>query len=173
METILTAEQFLRNYKDKIGLRSQSSPLGSEGAEKEAMIEFAKMHVEADLKEVSDKAKNNCKDCSKSLEDCSCIEDVVNVKNGQKQHLIDIMKDDEELGMYEEETAEEAAQSYAKTVSQNHTSHMLGFLNGAKWAQENRYSEEEVLRIITSFKDYLSFGDEVDEIKWFEQFKNK
>lgn len=39
--------------------------------------------------------------------------------------------------------------------------------------QERSYSDEEVLKIITSCKEYLSFGDEFDEIKWFEQFKKK
>lgn len=44
------------------------------------------------------------------------------------------------------------------------------------WQQEQNkklYSEEEVLRIITECKSYLSFGDEFDEIEWFEQFKKK
>lgn len=34
------------------------------------------------------------------------------------------------------ETIEEAGVAYAKTVNENHTSHMLGFYNGAKWQQE-------------------------------------
>jgi hypothetical protein len=38
---------------------------------------------------------------------------------------------------------------------------------------KNKYSEEEVLRIIISCKEYLSFGDEFNEKEWFEQFKNK
>jgi hypothetical protein len=45
-----------------------------------------------------------------------------------------------------------------------------------KWEQEqdkNKYSEEEVLRIITSCKEYLSFGDEFNEKQWFEQYKKK
>ena len=45
---------------------------------------------------------------------------------------------------------------------------------GAKWQKEQDkklYSEQEVLRIITECKSYLSFGEEFDEIKWFEQFK--
>ena len=35
------------------------------------------------------------------------------------------------------------------------------------------YNDEEVLRLITSFKKYLSFSDEIDEIKWFEKCKKK
>jgi len=33
------------------------------------------------------------------------------------------------------------------------------------------YTEEEVLKIITSCKKYLSFGDEFNEHEWFEEFK--
>ena len=42
-----------------------------------------------------------------------------------------------------------------------------------KCQQERMYSEEEVLKIIQECKSYLSFGDEFDEIEWFEQFKKK
>ena len=52
----------------------------------------------------------------------------------------------------QETTLEEAGVAYAKTVNQNHTSHMLGFSNGAKWEQERildfLYSE------ITERRDY-------------------
>ena len=45
---------------------------------------------------------------------------------------------------------------------------------GAKWQQERSYSEEEVLKIIQDCKSYLSFGDEFDEIEWFnKRFKKK
>jgi hypothetical protein len=45
------------------------------------------------------------------------------------------------------ETLEEAGVAYAKTVNENHTSHMLGFHNGAKWHQEQNkdiYSEADM-----------------------------
>ena len=42
-----------------------------------------------------------------------------------------------------------------------------------KWQTERSYSEKEVLRIIRSCKEYLAFGDEFDDQKWFEQFKKK
>lgn len=98
-------------------------------------------------------------------------------KSEQKQHLIDIMKDDEELGMHEE-TVEEAAQSYAKTVSENHTSHMLGFLNGAKWAQERSYSEKELLNILQHRDAHMNnyhklYGGFQTPKEWLEKFKKK
>jgi hypothetical protein len=49
----------------------------------------------------------------------------------------------------------------------------IGFMKGAKWQQERMYSEEEVLDIVQECKKYLAFGDEFDEIKWFNQFKKK
>ena len=106
----------------------------------------------------------------------------LSTKEIQKQHLIDMMKADEEIGLYEElkqETVEEAAEKYAISKSSSEVfqeSHRKDFITGAKWQQEQNkklYSEEEVLRIITECKSYLSFGDEFNEIKWFEQFKKK
>jgi hypothetical protein len=35
------------------------------------------------------------------------------------------------------------------------------------------YSEEEVLNILQEFKRYLSFGDEISQAEWFEQFIKK
>lgn len=53
----MTAKEFLRNKKNVIGLRSQASPLGSEGTEIEVMIEFAQYHVTEALKAASEKAE--------------------------------------------------------------------------------------------------------------------
>jgi len=63
-----------------------------------------------------------------------------------------------------QETLEEAVNNFKKTDV---------YITEIKQAQERSYSEEEVLRIITSCKEYLSFGDEFDHKKWFEQFKKK
>jgi len=68
--------------------------------------------------------------------------------------------------MENKETFEEIQQRYFKD----------GFEQGAKWQAEQDkklYSEEEVLRIITSCKEYLSFGDEFNEKQWFERFEKK
>jgi hypothetical protein len=48
-----------------------------------------------------------------------------------------------------------------------------GGILGAKWQAERSFNNEEVIKIIQECKSYLSFGDEFDEIKWFEQFKKK
>ena len=84
------------------------------------------------------------------------------LKEEQKQHLIDMIKGDEELGLYQEPkqetTLEEAAE---KLYPVNNTGDMFmanrdeinnslkqeGFIAGAKWQQERMYSEEEVKQI--------------------------
>lgn len=83
----------------------------------------------------------------------------------QKQHIIDIMKADEELGLYEEnkkETIEEAAEKYGKQVADKYKNridltydeqiylfggNIVGFKEGAKWKEEQdkkMYSEEDM-----------------------------
>jgi hypothetical protein len=89
--------------------------------------------------------------CCKSLEECHC---------GKNK-----------------ETLEEAGVAYAKTVNQNHTSHMLGFHNGAKWQQERSYSEED-LKQAFNVGFNVGYNDETSPSyltfeKWFEQFKKK
>lgn len=43
--------------------------------------------------------------------------------------------------MNKQQTLEESGSVYAETVDENHTSHMLGFYNGAKW-QAKQDAEE-------------------------------
>lgn len=76
-----------------------------------------------------------------------------------------------------QETLEEAGVAYAKTVNENHTSHMLGFYNGAKWQQEKMYSEDEVLDFAEWRDKYIDglfinkhTTKELLQI-WFEKFK--
>jgi len=73
--------------------------------------------------------------------------------------------------MKTQETIEEASKRYSYGGREG--GHRIPFLEGVKWQQERSYSEEEVLKIIQNCKEYLAFGDEFDEIKWFEQFKKK
>jgi len=96
---------------------------------------------------------------------CDCGEE-------PKQHIIDIMKSDEELGLYEEpkqETLEEAAYNYAVTKT-NRTSHLIGFREGAKWQKEqdkNKYSLDDL-------KEAFAMGRTNATIKDFNtKFKNK
>jgi len=92
-------------------------------------------------------------------------------KEEQKQHLIDMMRDDENLGLYKEEkqetTLEEKAEEY------EYTDGIYGFKAGAKWQAKRMYTEEEVKQIIEA--TLIEHSDFVlaDIPKWFEQFKKK
>jgi hypothetical protein len=76
-----------------------------------------------------------------------------------------------------QETLEEAAEKWLKSKTLLKSSQapglLIGFIDGAKWQTEKSHSNEEVLMILQEFKRYLSFGDEVSESEWFEQFKKK
>jgi hypothetical protein len=82
--------------------------------------------------------------------------------------------------MNKQETIEEAGVAYSKTVNENHTSHMLGFYNGAKWQQEKMYSEKDLISF-AHFYFQEEFNSSVQTSKstkdifneWFEQFKKK
>jgi hypothetical protein len=54
---IPTAINYLRDKKYQLGLRSQITPLGTETLEAEALIEFAKLHCEAQLKAILEKVR--------------------------------------------------------------------------------------------------------------------
>jgi hypothetical protein len=101
----------------------------------------------------------NCFDCNKALQDCTCIEDTIDMKK---------------------ETLEEAAHNYfirGQLGFEKAADTATAFLRGGLWQAERRYSEEEVLDVLIEF--YKTF----DPIKnppqtntiplWFEQFKKK
>jgi hypothetical protein len=82
----------------------------------------------------------------------------------------------------EQETLEQAAERLTELAYQNDNfekgrlkriGYYDGIIDGAEWQAKTMYTKEEVLRIITYCKEYLSFGDEFNEKEWFEQFKNK
>jgi hypothetical protein len=88
-------------------------------------------------------------------------------KAEQKQHLIDIMRGDEELGLYEEpkqETLEEAALNYSKQFL---STQEYDFKEGAKWQQERMYSKEDLRTAWMAAKNSSDFNE------WFEQYKKK
>ena len=85
-------------------------------------------------------------------------------KEEQKQHLIDIMKDDEELELYEEA----AENKYG--LSDQYWKDRIGFVHGAKWQAERMYSEEDMEE---AFENGLKRSFDSDFDRWFEQFKKK
>jgi hypothetical protein len=89
-------------------------------------------------------------------------------KEEKKQHLIDIMKSDEELGLYDEPkqetTLEEVAENYGWRIKTNTFSDPVkanelansakqDFINGAKWQQERICDSEVIQRIRASKSD--------------------
>ena len=98
-------------------------------------------------------------------------------KEEQKQNLIDMMQDDEKLGLYDE-TLEEAKFIAYKEHWNVKSNFLNGFEAGAKWQAERSYSEEEVqvklyecLGHFAHKHNIIINGNEID--KWFEQFKKK
>ena len=65
--------------------------------------------------------REECLDCNKSLEDCTCIEDTIELPN---QALID------------------AAERYI--AGDNYNRYYDDFIEGARWQQERMYSEEDL-----------------------------
>jgi len=100
-------------------------------------------------------------------------------KEQQKQHLIDMMKADEELGLYNETIEQAKYRLYKKYWNEDHTqlvksNFLNGFDEGVKWKRERMYSEEEALRMLDLFRVYFMLDiKKEDIIKWFERFKKK
>lgn len=73
---------------------------------------------------------------------------------------------------------EEAAEKYGKTpdyMSLTYLSRSYAFIEGAKWQQQNSYSEEEVLVLLHKRMTH-TLGEEYKEettLEWFKQFKKK
>jgi hypothetical protein len=105
----------------------------------------------------------NCFDCNKSLQDCTCIEDTINMK---------------------QETLEEAAENYYDIIAEKsslygrdeYIAYSQGVQDGVKFQQERRYSEEdmqEYAEYCTSHVLKSQVGHPyLSATKWFEQFKN-
>ena len=105
-------------------------------------------------------------------------------KEIQKQHLIDMMKADEEIGLYEElkqETVKEAAEKFypPKTTDLICSPKLVrdSFIAGAKWQQEqnkNMYSEE-IINILDNVRYWDTCPDKYINIieSFLKQFKKK
>jgi len=84
--------------------------------------------------------------------------EIIIPKEEQKQHLIDMMRNDEELGLYDEpkqETLEEAAERYRITDGDYDLKTKIAFEQGAKWKAERMYSEEEVMEMFHKLSMHL------------------
>ena len=80
--------------------------------------------------------------------------------------------------MKNKETLEEALNKFKEehTVLNLYPSNILQNIAefGAKWQQQQMYSEEEVHKILGSYSAHIpSFSPTFTYQEWFEQFKNK
>ena len=92
--------------------------------------------------------RDECLDCNESLEDCTCIEDTIELTN---QALID------------------AAERYI--AGDNYNRYYDDFIEGDRWKQERMYSEEEVIKILYQFHYDLVNSNFDTKEEWFEEFK--
>jgi tetrahydromethanopterin S-methyltransferase subunit G len=115
---------------------------------------------------------SECTRCYEEEDEEPEQETLEEAKQEQKQHLIDLMRLDEQ------ETLEEVAEKYSQKYSQK-VGRKYGFIDGAKWQQEqdkNMYSEEEVFNFLMNFwmeKRREFKTNPVCVANWFEQFKKK
>ena len=100
----------------------------------------------------------DCKDCSQSLQVCTCIEDTIDMKQSTKDRILSEtsketkqrVRDTANRLVMKQETLEEAAAKYFKKVSPN-----ICFYDavefGAKWQRERSYSEKDDLKNTISY----------------------
>ena len=79
--------------------------------------------------------------------------------------------------MKNKETIEEAAERLSELQEatytiQHKTTYTHGFVDGAKWQQQNSYSEKELLEILASYAEWSTNGD-CTYYDWLEQHKKK
>ena len=106
-------------------------------------------------------SKQECKDCNKSLDDCTCIEDTIDMKK--------------------ETTLEEVLGSSMCQFSVIENKLAILYRNQVKiydavTKEQQGYSEEEVIQLVSDWTDYRMSEDTKSKVtfkKWFEQFKNK
>ena len=95
----------------------------------------------------------HCGDCHRLLEDCTCIEDTIDMK----------------------ETLEEAFEKNAQYLDsfENKNTYEYGFRDGAKWQQERSYSEEDMIAFGEFIFKHSLLAHSKGVKNLFEQFKKK
>jgi hypothetical protein len=80
----------------------------------------------------------------------------------------------------QETTLEEVAEKYVENFAMSvKSARQIGFIDGAKWQQQNSYSEVEVLKLLLSCKDKFGGSGLEDYVydsqvkDWFKKFKKK
>jgi len=126
-----------------------------------------------------------CKDCSDSLEDCTCIKSTIDfprqeikleeVFNDDKKENIKIFIDEIKNPSEPNQALKDAFEKYSEYLEdfENKNTYESGFKDGAKWQQERSYSEEEMLE----FGEFIFKNTLLVNVKGVEgilkQFKKK
>jgi len=193
----------LGNYIKKYG--DKEIPLHPGDVKDLEVASYTPNNEEVSFKEVlinSMGRELNPMDLSQNQSNCvwhGKIIDSITDKEDQKQNIIDIMKYDEELRLYDdlkdwdvtvgdgldelelEETLEEAAENcHGNTNSYDSNLIANAFELGDKWQEPRMYSEEDMKQAFTDGSNTLIY-DEINyksEFKrkmneWFDQFKKK
>ena len=129
-----------------------------------------------------------CKDCSDSLEDCTCIVSTIDFPR-QEIKLEEVFNDDKKENIKKfideinnpsqpNDKLKQAFEKYSEYLEdfENKNTYEHGFKDGAKCQQEIMYSEEEVIQLVSDWTDYRMSEDTKSKVtfkKWFEQFKKK
>ena len=125
-----------------------------------------------------------CKDCSDSLEDCTCIVSTIDLHR-QEIKLEEVFNDEkkENIKKFIDEINNQSEPNKALIdaagryiAGDNYNRYYDDFIEGAKWQQETSYSEEDMAEsfmacwkanVPEGFECKLSFKE------WFKQFKKK
>jgi hypothetical protein len=140
-------------------------------------------------------SKQGCKDCNKSLEDCTCIKDTINFPkqrlekyserfDNKDNELVEGVFNPENWGkrLVKEEPKQETLEEAAKRLYPLRNTFLERFkdleqkifIEGAKWQTERSYSEEEVINLLyirSMCQEHYESDAEIRE--WFNKFKNK
>ena len=122
-------------------------------------------------------AKQECKDCNKSLEGCKCIEDTIEFTEADIETFIDWVFNPAEPN----QALIDAAKNHSNQTIRDDSE--KSFIVGAKWQQERSYSEEDMIEFGFSTYCYISelmgvpfnliSENRLNAEDWFEQFKKK
>jgi hypothetical protein len=94
--------------------------------------------------------REECLDCNRSLDDCTCIEDTIELPN---------------------QALRDAAERYI--AGDNYNRYYDDFINGARWQSEKSYSEEEVIAFGEFIFKHTLLAHSKGVKNLFEQFKKK
>jgi hypothetical protein len=125
--------------------------------------------------------KQECKDCNKSLEDCTCIVDTIDflkqeikleeVFNDDKKENIKKFIDEIQNPSEPNQAIKDAAERYI--AGDNYNRYYDDFIDGARWQQERSYSEEDMIAFGEFIFKHTLLAHSKGVKNLFEQFKNK